>query len=97
MEIKEDYNNCVEKINQYEIELANSKDSIEEIRNKVSQLEEEKEGLSNKNNTLVEEAKSFQSKLFELQAKVIDAEVELAKAKKEQLGPVVLKRKNIFE
>ena len=82
--LKDDYNNCVDKINKYEVELANSKDSVEELNETILRLEEEKEKVLNENNALIEDSKSFQHRMFELQAKVIDAEIELAKAKKEQ-------------
>ncbi|MEO2682695.1 cell division protein ZapA, partial [Clostridium butyricum] len=91
VQIKEDYNNCLLKINKYEIEIANNRESIDDLNNRILGLEKEKTQILSEKDELIEDSKSFQHRLFELQAKVIDAEIELAKAKKEQLGPIVTK------
>ncbi|NOW54443.1 uncharacterized protein YlxW (UPF0749 family) [Clostridium saccharobutylicum] len=55
-------------------------------------LEKEKEALSSENEKLNDESRKSKHKLFELQAKVIDTEIEIAKIKKGQVGPIVRKK-----
>ena len=65
---------------------------ILDLENHISALERKKEELTSENDRMTEEAKGFQHKYFELQAKLIDAEVEIAKAKNQYVGPALRKR-----
>ena len=55
-------------------------------------LIKEKEEITGENDKLNQESRTFQHKVFELQAKIIDTEIEVAKIKKEQVGPIVKRR-----
>ena len=73
-------------------QLENGKESINELEGKISLLVKEKEEITGENNKLNQESRTYQHKVFELQAKIIDTEIEVAKIKKEQVGPIVKKR-----
>lgn len=59
----------------------------------MSILSKEKEELTNENDKLNQEARTFHNRLFELQAEIINKEIEIARAKKEQVGPIVKKKR----
>ena len=87
------------KINEVSHELEKVKDECEEqtkalseFEEKIAELKIQKEKFEAENNKLNEEARTSQHRLFELQAKVIDSEVEIARLKKEQVGPIVKRR-----
>ena len=76
-----------------DIDLGNSRESVENLQEKILALVKEKEELVNTNDKLDQESKTFQNRIFELQAKIIDTEIEIAKVKKEQVGPIVKKKR----
>ena len=76
-----------------EKDLNTSKVSIDDLQGKMSTLAKEKEELANENDKLNQEARTFHNRLFELQAEIINKEIEIARAKKEQVGPIVKKKR----
>ena len=66
-----------------------SKESIDDLEDKISILVKEKENISSENDKLNADSRLFKYKVFELQAKIIDTEIEVAKVKNKQIGPIV--------
>ena len=81
-----------QKLESAESECSVQKTDLSQLREEMAELKTIKEKITAENEKLNEDARYSQHRLFELQAKVIDSEVEIARLKKEQLGPIVKKR-----
>ena len=81
-----------QKLESAEAECNEHRKSLSAFEEKITELKSQKEKFEAENIKLNEDARNSQHRLFELQAKVIDSEVEIARLKKEQLGPIVKKR-----
>ena len=81
-----------EILEKLELELNYKKKSLNELNEKINTLAKEKEELAKDNNKMNEESRISQHKLFEVQAKLIDTQIEIAKLKKQQIGPISKKR-----